>query len=159
MGQVVDWCGKDFDGILVFDKCHQAKHCISIGSTESPQKTGFAILELQNKLPKARIFYISATGALEPHHISYMVRLGLWGQGTPFRGKKFFLQKGFIFLILFCFTAGFTSFIGTVAKSVVEGMEILAIEMKHHCMYIACQLSFKDVTFIVDEVALSPKFI
>lgn len=36
MGQVVDWCGKDFDGLLVFDKCHQAKHCISIGSTESP---------------------------------------------------------------------------------------------------------------------------
>jgi hypothetical protein len=50
-------------------------------------------------LPKARIVYISATGTLEPHHISYMVRLGLWGEGTPFRGKNFFLQKRFIFLI------------------------------------------------------------
>ena len=38
-------------------------------------------------------------------------------------------------------------------------MEIVAMEMKHRGMYIARQLSFKDVTFKVDEVALSPKFI
>ena len=38
-------------------------------------------------------------------------------------------------------------------------MEIVAMEMKHRGMYIARQLSFKDVTFKVDEVVLTPKFI
>ena len=38
-------------------------------------------------------------------------------------------------------------------------MEIVAMEMKHRGMYIARQLSFKDVTFKVDEVVLTPAFI
>ena len=38
-------------------------------------------------------------------------------------------------------------------------MEIVAMEMKHRGMYIARQLSFKDVTFRVEEVPLSPKFV
>jgi len=38
-------------------------------------------------------------------------------------------------------------------------MEIVAMEMKLRGMYIARQLSFKDVTFKVDEVSLPPKFI
>jgi hypothetical protein len=37
MRQVVDRCGKDFDGLIVFDERHQAKNCVSIGFTESPQ--------------------------------------------------------------------------------------------------------------------------
>lgn len=36
------------------------------------------------RLPKARVVYASATGASEPRNMAYMVRLGLWGQGTPF---------------------------------------------------------------------------
>ena len=32
------------------------------------------MLELQNKLPKARVVYASATGASEPKHMAYMVR-------------------------------------------------------------------------------------
>jgi hypothetical protein len=48
----------------VFDNCHQAKKYVPIGFTE-PIKTGLAVLELQNKLPKARILYVSATGASE----------------------------------------------------------------------------------------------
>ena len=32
------------------------------------------VLELQNKLPKARVVYASATGASEPKHMAYMVR-------------------------------------------------------------------------------------
>ncbi len=38
-------------------------------------------------------------------------------------------------------------------------MEMVAMEMKLRGMYIARQLSFKDVTFQVDEVALPPEFI
>lgn len=42
------------------------------------------VMELQNRLPKARVVYASATGASEPKNMAYMTRLGLWGPGTPF---------------------------------------------------------------------------
>jgi hypothetical protein len=81
MDQLLKWCHDDFDGLIVFDESHLAKNCVAIGSTE-PTKTGLAVLELQNKLPNARIVYVTTTGASEPRHLGYMVRLGLWG--TPF---------------------------------------------------------------------------
>ena len=84
--QLLQWCGEDFDGVIVFDECHRAKNLVPSGSTK-PTKTGLTVLELQNKLPKARIVYASATGASEPKNMAYMVRLGLWGLGTPFRGN------------------------------------------------------------------------
>ncbi|KAK4029142.1 protein strawberry notch [Daphnia magna] len=136
--QLLQWCGEDFDGVIVFDECHRAKNLVPTGSTK-PTKTGLTVLELQSKLPKARVIYASATGASEPRNMAYMVRLGLWGQGTPFKE--------------------FTDFIAAVEKRGVGAMEIVAMEMKHRGMYIARQLSFKDVTFKVDEVSLSPKFI
>jgi hypothetical protein len=83
--QLLQWCGEDFDGVIIFDECHRAKNLVPTGSTK-PTKTGLTVLELQNKLPKARIIYASATGASEPRNMAYMVRLGLWGPGTPFRG-------------------------------------------------------------------------
>jgi hypothetical protein len=89
------------------------KNCVAIGSTE-PTKTGLAVLELQNKLPNARIVYVTATGASEPRHLGYMVRLD------------------------------FKSFIATIEKNGVGGMELLAMEMKHRGIYIARQLSLKE---------------
>lgn len=129
--------------LLCFDECHKEKNCVAIGSTE-PTKTGLAVLELQNKLPNARIVYVTATGASESRHLGYTVRLGLWGLGTPFDGKKFSLQQRFIFLILFCFNADFKSFIATIEKNGVGGMKLLAMEMKHRGIYIARQLSLKE---------------
>lgn len=87
MKQILKWCGKDFDGVLVFDECHRAKNlCPSAGT--KPTKTGLAVLEIQRVMPKARIIYASATGASEPRNMAYMTRLGLWGKDTPF--KDFF---------------------------------------------------------------------
>lgn len=81
--QILQWCGEDFDGLIVFDECHKAKNLCPSGSSK-PTKTGLTALALQNKLPKARVVYASATGASEPRNMAYMVRLGIWGQGTPF---------------------------------------------------------------------------
>lgn len=81
--QLLQWCGEDFDGVIIFDECHKAKNLCPSGSSK-PTKTGLTALELQNKLPKARVVYASATGASEPRNMAYMVRLGIWGQGTPF---------------------------------------------------------------------------
>lgn len=42
---------------IVFDECHKAKNA-------SSTKMGKAVLDLQNKLPRARVVYASATGKL-----------------------------------------------------------------------------------------------
>uniref|UniRef100_A0A1I8Q2D4 Protein strawberry notch n=1 Tax=Stomoxys calcitrans TaxID=35570 RepID=A0A1I8Q2D4_STOCA len=135
--QLLQWCGEDFDGLIIFDECHKAKNLCPVGSGK-PTKTGQTVLELQNKLPRARVVYASATGASEPKNMAYMVRLGLWGQGTAF--------------------PTFNDFIAAVEKRGVGAMEIVAMDMKLRGMYIARQLSFHGVTFKIEEVTLSKDF-
>ncbi|XP_044737863.1 protein strawberry notch isoform X3 [Chrysoperla carnea] len=136
--QLLQWCGEDFDGLIVFDECHRAKNLCPTGSSK-PTKTGLTVLEIQNKLPKARVVYASATGASEPRNMAYMVRLGLWGEGTPF--------------------PEFLDFINAVEKRGVGAMEIVAMDMKLRGMYIARQLSFHGVGFKIEEVPLSKDFV
>lgn len=96
--QLLQWCDEDFDGVIIFDKLH----LVLPGST-NPTSTGLAVLELQNKLPKARVIYASATGASEPRNMAFMVRLGLWGQGTTFPGNfTLFYFNLFLVLIDLC---------------------------------------------------------
>ncbi|KAL5282206.1 sno family protein [Megaselia abdita] len=135
--QILQWCGEDFDGCIVFDECHKAKNLCPVGSSK-PTKTGKTVLELQKKLPKARVVYASATGASEPKNMAYMVRLGMWGPGTPFQS--------------------FNDFILAVEKRGIGAMEIVAMDMKLRGMYIARQLSFHGVTFKIEEVTLSKDF-
>ncbi|KAH8409012.1 hypothetical protein KR009_005184, partial [Drosophila setifemur] len=135
--QLLQWCGEDFEGLIIFDECHKAKNLCPVGSGK-PTKTGQTVLELQQKLPKARVVYASATGASEPKNMAYMVRLGLWGQGTAF--------------------GNFNDFITAVERRGVGAMEIVAMDMKLRGMYIARQLSFKGVSFKIEEVPLSKEF-
>lgn len=78
--QLVHWCGKNFDGVIIFDECHKAKNLVASegkrGGKLKSTKTGQKVLELQQRLPNARIVYASATGATEPRNMAYMVRLG-----------------------------------------------------------------------------------
>merc|ERR1712223_698847 len=137
--QLLHWCGPDYDGCIVFDECHRAKN-LWTGSSSSggkPTKTGSTVKELQDKLPNARIVYASATGATEPKHMGYMVRLGIWGKGSPFKD--------------------FGEFLAAVEKRGVGAMEIVAMDMKLRGMYIARQLSFQGVQFRIDEVELPEK--
>ncbi|KAM5194743.1 protein strawberry notch homolog 1 isoform 4-T4 [Mantella aurantiaca] len=136
--QLLHWCGEEFDGVIVFDECHKAKNLCPVGSSK-PTKTGLAVLELQNKLPKARVIYASATGASEPRNMAYMSRLGIWGEGTPFRE--------------------FNDFIQAVERRGVGAMEIVAMDMKLRGMYIARQLSFTGVTFKIEEVPLGHDYV
>ncbi|XP_023500085.1 protein strawberry notch homolog 2 isoform X1 [Equus caballus] len=129
--QVLEWCGEAFDGVIVFDECHKAKNA-------SSTKMGKAVLDLQNKLPLARVVYASATGASEPKNMIYMSRLGIWGEGTPFRT--------------------FDEFLHAIEKRGVGAMEIVAMDMKVSGMYIARQLSFSGVTFRIEEIPLDPAF-
>ncbi|KAL1417621.1 hypothetical protein MTO96_026674 [Rhipicephalus appendiculatus] len=133
--QLLHWCGDDFDGVIVFDECHKAKNLCPVGSSK-PTKTGLTVLELQNKLPKARVVYASAS---EPKNMAYMTRLGIWGEGTPFRE--------------------FSDFISAVEKRGVGAMELVAMDMKLRGMYMARQLSFAGVSFKIDEIPLAKQFI
>ena len=74
-----DWRG--FDGVLAFDEAHKAK-----GAAHN-QPVGKAVVKLQETFPKARVVYLSATGATQVSDMSYMSRLGLWGTGTSARRK------------------------------------------------------------------------
>ncbi|KRZ41623.1 Protein strawberry notch -like protein 1 [Trichinella pseudospiralis] len=138
MKQLLHWCGSRFDGVIVLDECHRAKNLCPVGSSR-PSKTGQTVMELQKALPKARIVYASATGATEPRHMAYMVRLGLWGTGRAF--------------------SDFSSFISAVERRGVGAMEIIAMDMKLRGLYLARQLSFSGVSFRVEEVPLSAEFI
>lgn len=138
MSQLLHWCGSEFDGVIVLDECHKAKNLVPTGSSK-PTKTGLAVLELQSKLPKARVVYCSATGASEPKNMAYMSRLGIWGPGTPFRE--------------------FSDFIQAVERRGVGAMEIVAMDMKLRGMYMTRQLSFAGVSFDIKELPLSRDFI
>ncbi|XP_010777025.1 si:ch73-63e15.2 [Notothenia coriiceps] len=129
--QILDWCKPDFDGVIIFDECHKAKNATST-------KMGKAVLDLQNKLPRARVVYASATGASEPKNMIYMSRLGIWGEGTPFRA--------------------FEDFLHAIEKRGVGAMEIVAMDMKVSGMYIARQLSFSGVSFRIEEIGLDSDF-
>ncbi|XP_024114762.1 protein strawberry notch homolog 2 isoform X2 [Oryzias melastigma] len=129
--QILDWCRPDFDGVIIFDECHKAKNATST-------KMGKAVLDLQNKLPRARVVYASATGASEPKNMIYMSRLGIWGEGTPFRT--------------------FEDFLHAIEKRGVGAMEIVAMDMKVSGMYIARQLSFSGVSFRIEEIGLDSDF-
>lgn len=133
--QLVQWCGPDFDGLLVFDECHKAKNLVPEAGGQAT-RTGEGVLEIQTRLPGARVVYCSATGASEPRNMGYMTRLGLWGLGTDF--------------------PNFQAFLGALEKRGVGALELVAMDMKARGMYVCRTLSFKAAEFEVVEVPLEP---
>ncbi|CAN6236195.1 unnamed protein product [Urochloa humidicola] len=134
--QLVQWCGHEFDGLLVFDECHKAKNLIPDAGSQ-PTRTGKAVLEIQEKLPEARVVYCSATGASEPRNLGYMVRLGLWGEGTSFQN--------------------FPQFLGALEKGGVGALELVAMDMKARGMYVCRTLSYKGADFDIVEAPLEER--
>lgn len=125
--QIVDWLGKDFDGVIAFDEAHKMGNLIPMGARKSkPSKTAMAGVELQAALPNARIVYVSATAATEVANLAYADRLGLWGRGTPFPKKL--------------------DFINQIADGGVAAMELVARDMKAMGAYLARNISFNDGT-------------
>ena len=132
LDQIVAWLGEDFDGVIVFDEAHAMANAAGGGKgSRGPKKAslqGMAGLALQNRLPKARIVYVSATGATTPENLAYAPRLGLWG-GTeaPFLNREAFLNA--------------------VEAGGVAMMELIARELKALGLYIARSLSFDGVEY------------
>lgn len=138
--QIVKWAGKDFDGVLAFDEAHNMAN-----NTPQKGKRGFTkpsaqaltAIELQRRLPKARVIYLSATGATEVSNLGYAERLGLWGPGTPFANKN--------------------AFINDVSSGGVAAMELVARDLKSLGMYVSRAISWDGVTYGKTEHTLSPE--
>lgn len=137
--QIVDWVGPDFDGVIAFDEAHNAGNAVAMKGKRGiskPSEQAKAVVELQKLLPKARVVYVSATGATEVSNLSFATRLGLWGEGTPF--------------------ATVEKFIAQIAAGGLANMELVARDMKQMGMYLARSLSFDGVTYSRLEHELTP---
>lgn len=137
--QIVEWLGKDFDGVIAFDEAHSMGNAIAVKAkrgARKPSQQALAGINLQRELPNARVVYVSATGATEISNLSYADRLGLWGEGTPFADTSAFIQN--------------------VSKGGIASMELISRDMKAMGMYLARSLSYDGVSYERLEHQLSP---
>lgn len=118
--QLTKWLGAD--GILIFDEGHKAKNFFAENERNQTQ-TGAAVVEIQDveKFPNCRVIYSSATAATDVRHLAYMIRLGLWGQGTPF--------------------ADFAEFAREIEEGGIGAMEMIARDLKAMGRYFCGSLS------------------
>lgn len=137
--QLAEWLGKDFDGVIAFDEAHNMGNALAQKGTrgiKDPSQKALAGVELQKRLPNARVVYVSATGATEVSNLAYADRLGLWGHGTAFASKQ--------------------DFIGKIAEGGVAAMELVARDMKAMGSYIARNLSYNGVEYDRLQHTLQP---
>jgi predicted RNA methylase len=137
--QIIDWLGRDFDGVIVFDEAHAMANAAGDKSErgdKKPSQQGQAGLRLQHALHDARILYVSATGATTVQNLAYATRLGLWGTGDfPFATRA--------------------DFVGAMEKGGVAAMEVLARDLKALGFYAARSLSFEGIEYEIVEHALT----
>ncbi|HQP29992.1 MAG TPA: strawberry notch family protein, partial [Deltaproteobacteria bacterium] len=138
--QLVEWLGEDFDGVIAFDESHGMGNAVSVkgkrGSTD-PSKRALAGIDLQRRLPNARIVYVSATGATEVMNLAYAARLGLWGARTAF--------------------AKASDFISAIKGAGLSAMELVARDLKAMGLYCARSLTYHDVKYERLEHSLTPQ--
>ncbi|RWR27430.1 methylase [Sinirhodobacter populi] len=139
--QIVEWLGKDFDGVIIFDEAHSMQNAAGSkgerGDVAASQQ-GRAGLRLQHALPDARIVYVSATGATTVHNLAYAQRLGLWGgEDFPFATRAEFVEA--------------------IEGGGVAAMEVLARDLRALGLYTARSLSFAGVEYELVEHELTPE--
>ena len=137
--QIVEWLGEDFDGVIAFDEAHNMGNLFGkkgkFGKSKGSEKARAGV-ELQRRLPNARIVYVSATAATEVDNLAYAERIGLWGQGTAFTNAQDFISK--------------------IGSSGLAAMELVIRDMKAMGTYIARSISYNGVNYDTVEHALDP---
>jgi predicted RNA methylase len=139
IAQILDWVGKDFDGVIVFDEAHAMANAAG-GKGErgdvAPSQQGRAGLRLQHALPDARIVYVSATGATAVENLAYAQRLGIWGsEDFPFANRA--------------------EFVAAIEDGGVAAMEVLARDLKSLGLYTSRSLSYDGVEYDLLEHELT----
>jgi predicted RNA methylase len=138
LDQILAWAGEDFEGVIAFDEAHAMANAIGSRDARGVSKgsqQGMAGLRLQNRLPRARILYASATGATDISNLGYATRLGLWGPETAFSTHESFMTE--------------------IRAGGVAAMELVARDLKSQGLYLARALSFAGVEYEVLEHRLT----
>ena len=133
--QVVAWLAgsgeaSDFEGVIVFDESHNMASALDRQGSRGVQKASQRALvgvDLQDRLPNARVVYASATGATEVSNLAYAARLGLWGRGTPFPSVEAFVER--------------------VSAGGIAAMELVAKDLKSMGLYLARSVSYDGVDY------------
>ncbi len=137
--QIIDWLGRPFDGVIVFDEAHAMANAAGDKGErgdKKPSMQGQAGLRLQNALHDARILYVSATGATTVQNLAYAARLGLWGTGDfPFATRA--------------------DFVSAMEGGGIAAMEVLARDLKALGLYAARSLSFEGIEYEIVEHQLT----
>ena len=130
LDQIIEWAGPDFEGVIAFDESHEMGGVA--GGENALMKSegslqGIAGVQLQNRLPRARVLYASATGASEVNNLAYAVRLGLWGPQTAFADREQFITQ--------------------IREGGIAAMELVARDLKAMGLYISRALSFTGIEY------------
>ena len=137
--QIIDWLGRGFDGVIVFDEAHAMANAAGDKSErgeKKPSQQGQAGLRLQHALHDARMLYVSATGATTVQNLAYAARLGLWGTGDfPFATRA--------------------EFVAAMEGGGIAAMEVLARDLKALGLYAARSLSFEGIEYEIVEHTLT----
>jgi P-loop containing NTP hydrolase pore-1 len=135
--QIIDWLGRTFDGVVVFDEAHAMANAAGDKGErgeKKPSQQGQAGLRLQHAVHDARILYVSATGATTVQNLAYGARLGLTGD-FPFTTRA--------------------DFVAAMEKGGVAAMEVLARDLKALGLYAARSLSFEGIEYEIVEHRLT----
>lgn len=149
MEQIVSWCAgidptmkkslhrqmeHDFNGCIMFDEAHKAKNL------KEDSRTAKLVIELQRRLPNARVVYCSATGVSDVGHMVYAERLGLWR--TSGSQTNFSLFESF------------PIFQKALEQRGLGSLEMLALEMKQQGSFMARTLSWDGAEFETLQIPL-----
>ena len=139
INQIVEWLGKDFDGVIAFDEAHNMGNLLGssgkFGRTKGSAMAAAAV-KLQSLLPKARVVYVSATAATDVQGLAFASRLGLWGRGTAFTDVNDFVSK--------------------IQSSGIAAMELVVRDMKAMGVYVSRSISYNGVSYDTVQHDLDP---
>jgi len=141
----IQYLEQSYSGCIIFDEAHKAKNIAN------NTKTAQLVLQLQRRLPKARIVYCSATGVSNVAHLAYAERLGLWGMVSSTDGSQTKTQTHHYH---HCF-ANFAAFERSLASRGLASLELLALELKQQGSFLARTLSWDGTEFQSEHVALT----
>ena len=143
LDQIIAWVTADgsatFEGLIVFDEAHAMANASGSETTRGVMKgseQGICGVRLQQLLPRARVFYVSATGATAISNLAYATRLGLWGTGTAFETREIFMQQ--------------------MIEGGMAAIELVARDLKALGLYTSRALSFDGVEYDILEHKLTP---
>lgn len=130
LDQIVDWMGEE-DGVVAFDESQNLRNSLDVAKgalfQQEASAQAVAARALQDRLPRTRVVYASATSASDIAGLTYAHRLGMWGEWTAF--------------------ATVDTFVSAMTEGGTNALEMVARDLKSMGLYLAANMSFEGVTF------------